>query len=215
MCEIWLPVVGYEGLYEVSDHGRVRGPKGRVLASCANNTGRPNVVLFKDGVRKNRKPYHLGLPLLHRIGPLLAIERHRVAVTQAGDAQPREFGHRAGEFGRQCRISGIALVASPARVGGVGLVLEAFVGPRPDGHECCHYDDDPMNNHLSNLRWDTRSANSFDAIRNGRHSTASKTRCKRQHDLTPDNVWVSKDGRRFCRACWKVRRDMKKTVKTL
>lgn len=45
----------------------------------------------------------------------------------------------------------------------------------------------------------------IDAIRNGRHPTGSKTRCKRQHDLTPDNVWVSRNGRRHCRACWKAR----------
>ena len=35
--------------------------------------------------------------------------------------------------------------------------------PRPIGMECCHLDDDPTNNHLSNLRWDTRSANSFES----------------------------------------------------
>lgn len=32
------------------------------------------------------------------------------------------------------------------------LVAEAFIGPRPDGMECCHYDDDPLNNHVDNLR---------------------------------------------------------------
>ena len=94
------------------------------------------------------------------------------------------------------------------------LVLEAFVGPRPIGMECCHLDDDPTNNYLSNLRWDTRSANSFDAVRNGRHPTGSKTRCTHGHDLTPDNVWVARSGRRHCRACWKARKQEKKTVNT-
>jgi NUMOD4 motif len=37
--ERWLPVVGWEGYYEVSDHGRVR----RV----------PRTVLRKDGVRRD------------------------------------------------------------------------------------------------------------------------------------------------------------------
>jgi hypothetical protein len=48
------------------------------------------------------------------------------------------------------------------------LVLEAFVGPRPLGMESCHDDDDPENNALSNLRWDTSLGNKQDAQRNGR-----------------------------------------------
>lgn len=45
------------------------------------------------------------------------------------------------------------------------LVLLAFVGPRPDGLECCHNDGDPANNRLSNLRYDTHLANSADTHR--------------------------------------------------
>lgn len=45
------------------------------------------------------------------------------------------------------------------------LVLTAFVGPRPDGTECCHYDGDPRNNSASNLRWDTRLSNHKDRQR--------------------------------------------------
>lgn len=49
------------------------------------------------------------------------------------------------------------------------LVLEAFVGPCPDGMECCHDPDyNPSNNRLENLRWDTRKANMEDAKRHGR-----------------------------------------------
>jgi hypothetical protein len=40
-----------------------------------------------------------------------------------------------------------------------GLVLEAFVGPRPDGMEALHADDNTANNALSNLSWGTREAN--------------------------------------------------------
>lgn len=47
------------------------------------------------------------------------------------------------------------------------LVLEAFVGPQPEGMECCHNDSDPANNRLENLRWDTRSANHFDRPNRG------------------------------------------------
>lgn len=47
------------------------------------------------------------------------------------------------------------------------LVLEAFVGPCPPGMEACHNDGSPANNHLPNLRWDTRKANIADCIRHG------------------------------------------------
>jgi len=45
------------------------------------------------------------------------------------------------------------------------LVLTAFVGPCPDGLECCHNDGDPANNRVGNLRWDTRLANVHDMMR--------------------------------------------------
>lgn len=48
------------------------------------------------------------------------------------------------------------------------LVLEAFVGPCPEGMEACHDPDpDPTNNRLDNLRWDTPKANGQDRIRHG------------------------------------------------
>ena len=53
MEEVWKPVKGYEGLYEVSDMGHVRGLKsGKVLRP--GNSGRYDfVVLVKDGKRKD------------------------------------------------------------------------------------------------------------------------------------------------------------------
>lgn len=47
------------------------------------------------------------------------------------------------------------------------LVLSAFVGPCPDGMEGCHFDGNPLNNAIWNLRWDTRSANHLDKRRHG------------------------------------------------
>ena len=42
------------------------------------------------------------------------------------------------------------------------LVLVAFVGPCPEGMIGCHNDDNKLNNHLSNLRWDTVQSNNVD-----------------------------------------------------
>jgi hypothetical protein len=47
------------------------------------------------------------------------------------------------------------------------LVLEAFVGPRPEGLLGCHKDDNPANNNIKNLYWGTAKQNTADAIRNG------------------------------------------------
>lgn len=48
------------------------------------------------------------------------------------------------------------------------LVMAAFVGPRPEGHEICHNDGNPANNVVSNLRYDTHQANSDDTVAHGR-----------------------------------------------
>ena len=49
------------------------------------------------------------------------------------------------------------------------LVLESFIGPRPDGQEGCHNNNDPSDNRLSNLRWDTPKNNCVDRAENGLH----------------------------------------------
>jgi hypothetical protein len=46
------------------------------------------------------------------------------------------------------------------------LVLEAFIGPCPPGMEACHYPDPSrQNNHVGNLRWDTKQENAHDRYR--------------------------------------------------
>lgn len=74
--ERWLPVVGYEGLYEVSDHGRIRSLyregeymarwgiakmrfPAKELSVCKTPTGYCYVGMSKDGVARK--------DLLHRI----------------------------------------------------------------------------------------------------------------------------------------------------
>lgn len=47
------------------------------------------------------------------------------------------------------------------------LVAEAFLGPCPDGYEVCHCDGNPSNNHVSNLRYDTRAGNHADKLAHG------------------------------------------------
>lgn len=48
------------------------------------------------------------------------------------------------------------------------LVLEAFVGPCPEGMQCRHFPDpDTQNNNLSNLSWASRSQNQADRTTHG------------------------------------------------
>lgn len=162
MAEKWLPVAGYEGLYEVSDSGRVRSLE-RVVPMTNHWTGeviqrpvRARMLRVFTVVTRNGRTYN--------------------AVTLSNRNQrKRVFVHH--------------------------LVLEAFVGPRPAGLECCHLDDDGENNLLSNLRWDTKSANIRDQVRNGRHYEAQKTHCSNQHEFTPENTYQRSDGGRTCRKC--------------
>jgi hypothetical protein len=49
------------------------------------------------------------------------------------------------------------------------LVLTAFAGPKPHpAMVCCHIDGDKLNNHASNLRWDSPKSNALDAVRRRR-----------------------------------------------
>lgn len=153
--EQWRPVVGYEGLYEVSDQGRVRS-LGRVAI---------------------RRGYPLRIP-------------GRVLRPTPGDA------------GRVCiRLFNRDGVKKTLRVS--VLVLAAFVGPRPEGLDGCHNNGDPTDNRLSNLRWDTRSANARDAVRHGTNNEVRKMHCPRKHPLVAPNLAGShaRRGRRTCLAC--------------
>lgn len=57
MTEIWKPVVGYEGKYEVSNLGRVRAVVYRIKCLVRDNKGRQFVAL-QSGNRKKRALVH-------------------------------------------------------------------------------------------------------------------------------------------------------------
>jgi DNA-binding XRE family transcriptional regulator len=55
-------------------------------------------------------------------------------------------------------------------------LLESFVGPS-GGLMACHNDGNPLNNDLSNLRWDTAKGNSDDRAKHGRTITRRGSKC--------------------------------------
>ena len=61
------------------------------------------------------------------------------------------------------------------------LVLETYIGPCPPDMECRHLDGNPANNKLNNLKWGTRSENSYDAIRHGTHTNFWVGICGEKH----------------------------------
>jgi HNH endonuclease/NUMOD4 motif len=81
------------------------------------------------------------------------------------------------------------------------LVLDAFVGPCPEGMESLHANDIASDNRLSNLRWGTRSDNAADTVSNGNNPNANKTHCIREHQFTTQNTRLTSTGSRECREC--------------
>lgn len=58
------------------------------------------------------------------------------------------------------------------------LVLEAFVGPRPQGYLGCHKDDDTSNNTLKNLEWATPTDNIHQAYKNNGTLLLTEEQCR-------------------------------------
>lgn len=154
----WRPVVGYEGLYEVSDTGKVRSV--------------PRVIEGKDGRLIFYRNYKEIRPRVKPSG------HHRVGLRRNGDLEHR-YVHR--------------------------MVLESFIGPCPEGMVACHYDDDPTNNAVINLRWDTFASNQLDAVRNRLNANTKKTHCPLGHAYAGSNLYVfrgeSGTNHRSCKSC--------------
>lgn len=159
--ENWLPVTGFEGLYEVSDHGHVRSLDR--LVHCVRTT---------TGHRYTRR-----------------------IAGQVRTPKTSEAGYAELQLWRDGKATDVLVHV---------LVLTAFVGAAPDGTEGCHNDGDPGNNHVSNLRWDTRSENQNDCVRHGTHAQTRKTHCPQQHPYSDENTyWLG--NHRMCRTCRRIR----------
>jgi HNH endonuclease/NUMOD4 motif len=153
--EVWRSVVGFAGIYEVSDQGNV--------ASC------DRIMKYPSG-RVCRYKGKLLSP--GKTGDRLTV------VLCNSEGQRSYYVH--------------------------DLVLTAFVGPCPDGQEGCHNDGNGTHNSLVNLRWDTRSENTYDRVRHGTHHAKNRETCPLSHLLTMPNLvavpWIRYQ-RRSCLAC--------------
>lgn len=62
------------------------------------------------------------------------------------------------------------------------LVLEAFVGPCPEGMECLHGPSGRLDNSLHNLKWGTHQGNAHDTLRDGTRLLGQKNPCAKLTD---------------------------------
>lgn len=150
--EEWKPVVGLEGLYEVSDLGRVRSLPRRVPSGTGMRDVPPKILVTPI----SKTTGYPQITLMHRT-------RH---------------------------------VHS--------LVMEAFVGPRPEGAEVCHNDGIRANSVLTNLRYDSISENRIDTIRHGNNPRTNRTHCPQGHPYDETNTGRRQRARR-CLACHRER----------
>jgi hypothetical protein len=79
------------------------------------------------------------------------------------------------------------------------LVLEAFVGPCPEGMEALHGNGVRHDNRRINLRWGTPAENAADRVRHGT-TPGANGHCKRGHLLQAPNLRPRKAAR-DCLAC--------------
>lgn len=154
--ELWLPIRGYEGLYEVSSLGRVRSLDREIEHPTAGIVHRKGKVLAQNPLNKDG---YLG-----------------VGLNKGGTKKKRSV-HT--------------------------LVLEAFVGPRPEGQQACHNDGNNTNNRVENLRWDTPRENVADIKRHGRNRWLNRSACANGHPYTEDTVSYepARPSIRVCRVC--------------
>lgn len=96
------------------------------------------------------------------------------------------------------------------------MVLETYVGPKPpDMNLGRHLNGNSLDNSIENLRWGTYSENELDKVAHGTHQNARKTHCKRQHELSPENVYVTSWGGRQCRACVRHNRRLRRSRRSV
>lgn len=85
------------------------------------------------------------------------------------------------------------------------LMLEVFIGPKPDGMEGRHLNGDSLDNRVENLAYGTHGDNTTDQVGHGTHNQARKTHCRNGHpyDATNTRIIIRPDGgrERRCRTC--------------
>lgn len=77
------------------------------------------------------------------------------------------------------------------------VMLDAFSGPRPAGHEGRHLDGDKLHNHITNLCWGTKLENAADRDRHGRQYRGERhPQAKLTYEIAAQIRRLASQGRR-------------------
>lgn len=117
------------------------------------------------------------------------------SIDRAGNVRNERTGKMLKPF-KATRSGHLAVDLPSGRKKVHHLVMEAFVGPRPDGLETRHLNNNPEDNRLENLAYGTRSQNVLD-LRQIRPT------CPHGHGYTASNTYIDSTGARRCRECKK------------
>ena len=105
--EIWKDVPGYEGLYAISDHGRVWScRKHRFKLPSVQNNGYYLVFLVKDGYRKAELVHRLVAKAFLENPNLLAEVNHKDGDKQNNTVSNLEWCSRSDNLRHRSRVLG-------------------------------------------------------------------------------------------------------------
>ena len=143
-------------------------------------------------------PGYEGIYEVSEYGHLKALRAH--ATTKPGRVM-RPCFHPHGYWEYKLSQNGTRKTARAHR-----LVASAFIGTI-EGVVVRHKDDNPANNHYSNLEIGSQRDNARDMKDRGRgrNHHSGQTHCKRGHEFTPENTRITRGGAtgrgRACRTC--------------
>jgi hypothetical protein len=186
--ERWADLPSYEGIFMVSDKGRVRtvGRHSQAVTSIIDEQWRDI-------------PGYEGIYRISDQGRILS--RARIDSRGHHRAEVLLSPRLSGPQGKQYLAVALFGAGNGVQRKLHRLVLESFAGPCPEGAEGCHNNGDKLDNRLCNLRWDTPSANNQDKRTHGTHNQVNKTHCPRGHEYTLDNCYDPAMKHRRCITC--------------
>lgn len=197
--ERWLPVVGYEGLYEVSDRGQVKSlersvrcregirlVRERILKPNTQRTGYRTVLLSVEGRKKTRSIHQLVLEAFVGPRPARMVACHNDGVPDNNHLANLRWDTQSNNLFDAVRHgTNVMAAATECKRGHAFDDENTYIDGK--GWRRCHQ-----------CRRDSANAK---YVYSPRGYGVTRTHCKRGHEFTVENTRISKDGKRSCREC--------------